>query len=152
MDRIWIMVANASRARVYERDPDSAKLTERSGFIHPQSRQKVGELQYDRAGHTEHGFGTSGRGSTQYEPPTDAHERERTKFARELAQFVEAAVLDHRCPGWMLFASSPFLGELKAQLGDAASKALIAAEPVDLTAWGERELARRVIDVLEAQF
>ena len=150
MDRIWIVVANASRARVYERDPDTAKLTERSDFIHPQSRQKVGELQYDRAGHTEHGFGTAGRGSAQYEPPTDAHTRERSKFAREVAQFLDAAVLEHRCPGWMLFASSPFLGELKAQLG-ASAKSLIAAEPRDLTSWSEAGLERRVIDVLEAQ-
>lgn len=152
MDRIWIVAANAARARVYERDPDTAELVETSVFIHPQSRQKIGELMHDRAGHVEHGFGTAGRGSAQYEPPQDAHAREREKFARELARFMEEACHDHRCPGWMLFASSPFLGELKARLGIAATRSLITAEPSDLTAWSPRELGRRVIDVIEAQF
>jgi len=152
MDRIWIVVANSARARVYERDPDTAELIETADFVHPQSRQKASALMSDRAGHTEHSYGTGGgRGGTQYEPPTDPHARERAKFARELGQFIERAVLEHRCPGWMLFASDPFLGELKAHLGGAGSKALIAAEPSDLTAWRARELARRVIDVLEAQ-
>ncbi len=152
MDRIWIVVANASRARVYERDPDTAALTERSDFVHLQSRAKGSELQHDRAGHSVHGFGTAGRGHTAYEPPTDLHTRERQKFARELAQWIEAAAHDRRCPGWMLFASSGLLGEIKALLGPAASRGLIKAEAADLTAWSERELARRVIDVLETTF
>ena len=151
MDRIWIVAANASRARVYERDPDTAELVEKNVFIHPQSRQKIGELMSDRAGHVEHGFGTAGRGSAQYEPPQDAHEREREKFARELARFMEDACHGHRCPGWMLFASNPFIGELKAQLGVAATRSLMAAEPSDLTAWSARDLSRRVIEVIEAK-
>ena len=55
-----------------------------------------------------------------------------------------------RCPGWILFASDPFLGELKATLGDAARKALLCAEPCDLTASDGRQLGLRATATLEA--
>ena len=44
----------------------------------------------------------------------------------------------------MLFASSPFLGELKAQLGTAAARLLTSTHDLDLTSVGLVELDQRV--------
>jgi protein required for attachment to host cells len=150
MDRIWVLVANASRARVYERDPLDARLVESADFVHPQSRQKGQAFEYDRAGHSEHGMGRGSLGRTDYEPPTDVHEREHAKFAHELAQQLGRAVAERRCPGLIVFASNPFFGELKAAFDAATRKALLAAFPSDLTAWERPVLGRRVTEVLEA--
>ena len=45
-----------------------------------------------------------------------------------------------------LFASSPFLGELKAQLSDAVNKRVRHALDSDLTAIGLSELEQRLLD------
>lgn len=45
-----------------------------------------------------------------------------------------------------LFASSPFLGELKAQLSDAVDKCLQLALDSDLTSFGLAEIEQRLRD------
>lgn len=149
MDRIWVLVANASRARLYERDPADAKLVETADFVHPQGRMKGQELARDRPGRTEHGMGND-LGRETFEPPTDVHDRERAKFAHELAQHLGRAVQERRCPGLIVFASNPFFGELKSALDAGTGKVLLAAYPSDLTAWERPELGRRVTEVLES--
>jgi hypothetical protein len=150
MDRIWIVTANAARARVFERDPRTAAIEETLSLAHPASRRRGAELETDRPGQVQRGYSATSRGSTQLEPPLSPHERERAKFAHELAGYLEAEVLAHRCPGWLLFASDPFFGDLKGQLGDAARHVLLGAEPHDLTAADRHDLERRATAMLEA--
>ncbi len=147
MDRTWIVVANASRARLCEYDPRDGSLTELEDFVHAPGRQKGSALATDRPGHTEKGQASV---RTSFEAHTEVHHKEREHFARELAQKLNDAVVDRRCPAVALIASNPFLGELKAQLGTAATKALVATEPTDLTQCDLRELTKRVVALLEA--
>jgi hypothetical protein len=51
---------------------------------------------------------------------------------------------------FVLFASSPFLGELKAVLDGELQRALRAAVDVDLTSYEHRDLEQRVADALKA--
>ena len=48
-----------------------------------------------------------------------------------------------------LFAASPFLGELKAQLGDATQRILAGTHDLDLTAVGPAEIGRRIAQALK---
>ncbi len=146
MDRTWIVVANAARARLCEYDPRDGSLTELGDFVHAAARQKGSELGTDRPGHAEKGQASL---RTSFEPHTELHHKEREHFARELAQHLDEAVVQGRCRAVALIASSPFLGELKAQLGTAASKAIVATAPTDLTHCDMRELGRRVTSILE---
>jgi protein required for attachment to host cells len=141
----WVLVANAARARCYERDPDNGAMRELQGFIHPASQLKGHDLGSDRPG-----LAHKGIASTQFAPPTDLHEKEHAQFARELSQFLEQAVLAHRFDRLTLLASNPFLGELKAQLGPGSLRALDAGIPLDLTAFGGRDLEHRVDKVVMA--
>lgn len=70
--------------------------------------------------------------------------KEHLSFARELAQYLEQEARQGRCESIALFASSPFLGELKAELGDATLRMLSTTADVDLTAVGPAELERRI--------
>lgn len=142
----WLLLANAARARLFERDPDNGALRELADFVHPASRSKGSALGHDRAGR-----GSKGLASTSFEPPTSLAEREQAHFAQQLAQHLEEAARAGRVPGWALIASNPFLGRLRAALGSAALGLLRAHVDRDLSAWQGRELEQRVTAALAPQ-
>jgi protein required for attachment to host cells len=141
----WVLLANAARARLFERDHDSGALRELAAFVHPDSRHKAGELQTDRAGQ-----GARGSARAHFEPPTSPHEREQQHFAEQLAEQLEDAARNDRMPGWALIASSPFLGRLRAALGHVAAARLTRYVDRDLTTCTGQELERRVSELLPA--
>lgn len=149
MDKEWILLANASRARLYRRETNKGLLTELEDFVHPGARQMDRDAAGDRAGHVETGHGESGRGSTQLESRTDFREKAHEQFARELANHIDAALLQHQCKSWVLIASNPFLGALKAHLSQNAKKALRSSVASDLSSFNGPDLMRRVNEALQ---
>ena len=141
----WVLLANASRARLFERDADNGAMREVAAFVHPASRVKGSTLGHDRPGHA-----AKGEASTNFEPTTPLKEREQQHFAQQLAGHLEAAALDGRMQRWMLFASSPFHGRLRAALGAAAAARLALHVDRDLSSWQGAELERRVAASLPA--
>ena len=139
-----VLVANAARARLFERDADNDAMRELASFVHPQARLKGQALGHDRPGQA-----MKGDARTAYEPHTDLHQKEHTEFARELAQRLEVMALAQRYPRLAILASNPFLGVLKAQLGAATQHLLQAAVPLDLTAFDGAELEHRVAEALQ---
>jgi len=141
-----VLVANAARARLFERDPENKAMREVASFVHPQSRLKGQALEHDRPGRAQKGS----TASTAFPPHTDPHQKEHAEFARDLAQRLDELALAHRYPRLAIFASSPFLGELNAQLGAATRKLLQASVVLDLTAFDDGELEHRVDQALRA--
>jgi protein required for attachment to host cells len=148
MQTNWIVLANASRARVCGRDPDSGRLDELADLVHPQSRQKGSALDSDRGGHAQQGHGGADRHGTTLDAREDPRHKAHAQFARELADYVERAITEGRCTGWTLMASDPFLGELKAHLGKGAQKALQRAVARDMTSFDGADLEQHVRDAL----
>lgn len=111
-------------------------------LVHPQSRLKGSELGDDRPGH---GVASGHGGGTAYPPRTDPHERERDRFAQELAQLLDRGVAEGRCAGLVLVAGDAFLGELKRHLGAQAAKAVLRTQSADYTALDEQALAARLL-------
>ncbi len=142
----WLVVANAARARVLEdRDePDGPThlFDHVADLVHPQSRQKGVALGDDRGGHAE--GGSPGPAGNTYAPRTDPRQRERDRFAREVARLLDSAVASQRCAGLILVASNPFLGQLKSHLGTQAIRAVLRTVDADYTQLGEAELAARL--------
>lgn len=139
----WVLVANAARARCFERDPQTSHLRELADFVHEQSRIKAGELGDDRPGQA-----IKGQASTRFEARTDEHEKQRVAFARELAAYLEEAALAHRYDRLALIASNPFLGELRSHQGDASRRCTITSQAVDLTELAGPELQARVTSAM----
>lgn len=73
--------------------------------------------------------------------------KEHQRFAREIAERLEAGLAAGEFSALWLFASSPFLGELKAQLSDAVDKRVQLALDSDLTSFGLAEIEQRLRDV-----
>lgn len=138
----WLVVANASRARILEEADDGRGYVHVADLVHPESQQKGVALARDRAGHVE---GTGhGLGSAEYLPRTDPRERERDHFAHEIAATLHEGVAGGRCAGLLLVCSNPFLGRLKGALSDLARKSVLRTVASDYTALTEAELAQRV--------
>lgn len=142
----WVLLANASRARLFERDHDNGALRELGDFVHPDSRLKSKALSRDRAGQ-----GAKGSARAHFEPAMSAQEREQHHFAEQLAHHLKEAAAAGQLVGWALIASSPFLGHLHAALGRAAAVRLTHRVDRDLTAFVGQELERRVTESLPAR-
>ena len=140
-----VLVANAGRARLFERDPENKAMRELASFVHPETRLKGVALGHDRPGKA-----NKGMASTAFPPHNDLHQKEHAEFARELGQRLEEVALKRHFPRVAVFASNPFLGELKAHLGAATQRLLQSAVPLDLTAYDDSELEHRVTDALTA--
>lgn len=142
MERLWYVVANAARARLIERTQGQDDWTEVADLVHPQSRQPAAALATDRPGHVE---GTGhGTGSAAYIPRTDPRQHEHERFARELAQRIDAGLAAGRCDGLVLIASTPFLGVLRRQLGEGASRRTRWTAAHDWTTLPKAELVAKL--------
>jgi protein required for attachment to host cells len=139
----WLVVANAARARVLEESGKAGVYATVSDMIHPQSRQRGGDLADDRPGHVP-GTAAHGTGSSAFDPHTSPREREHDRFARELAGALNDGVAAGRCAGLVLVASNPFLGHLKEHLHRQARQAVVRTVAADYTSLTERELAERL--------
>lgn len=139
----WIVVANASRARVLAEADEPGAYAHVADLVHPQSRQKGSELGSDRPGHAP-GVSAHGTGSTAYDPHQSPQAHEHERFAREVAKALDEGIAAGRCAGVVLVASNPFLGLVKQHLGERAHKLLLRTVAADYTTLGDRELAQRL--------
>ncbi len=144
MKRQWILLANASHARLLSRDSATDPLVALATLEHPESRLKASQLADDRPGHE---ATDNSSGGNRYEPRSDVRRKEHQRFAREIAHRLDAGLAAGEFNAVWLFASSPFLGELKAQLSDAVNKRVHLALDSDLTALGLAEIEQRLLDL-----
>lgn len=145
----WLVVANASQARVLEAAATAGPYQLLAELAHPESRKKGIELDNDRPGRAEgnvhsQGGGVHAPGGGLYEPRVDARKREHERFAQEVAAVLNAGVADGRCAGLVIVAADPFLGQLKAKLSERASEQVLRTLSKDYTSLSEPELAKRL--------
>ena len=144
MDKTWVVIADAQRARCFERHGAHHPMTELAGFVHPHP-SLIGLAEGgDLTGAAGKGHGNTGHAGTQFEPHTDAHAKARARFANELAVFINKGVSTQQCNSLVLIAPGPMLGEIKPFLSPAAHSILTRSVVSDLTHYTGLELARRV--------
>lgn len=136
----WTLIANATQARLLQKEP-GCPMVVLHAFHHPEGRLKTSELGDERPGRE---ASSQSYGGATFSAHTDAHRKEHQKFAHELAQYLEHAAQQGSFHKLELFASNPFLGEIKEQLGDATRRQLSATHAVDLTAVGLAEIEQRI--------
>lgn len=137
----WFVIANASSARIFSRDTATAPLIPVTILTHDKSRLHGSALESDRPG--SHANDNS-HGPNHFTLRTDARRKEHQRFAKEIAQRLDAGLKDGEFNALILFASNPFMGELTSQLSDAVSQRLKATLHNDLTHVGLAELDGRI--------
>ncbi len=148
MKKTWVLITDAEHARCFERNAADHTLKELTDFVHPHVSLQGQAGGGDLTGEAGKGHGRTGHAGTQFEPHTEAHAKERANFARELADYLNQGVAEHRCHALVLIATSPMLGELRSHLSREADIAVITSLASDLTHYNGRELEKRVSDAL----
>ena len=124
MAKTWIVVAENSRARLFTADSPIAPLQEVRTLDHPQSRSHSQDLTSDLPGRV---HDSAGQGRHAYVEDTMPKEHEGVMFAKEVADQLEKARLEHRIGKLYIIAGPEFLGRLRAELSDNLQR-LVAQE------------------------
>ncbi len=133
----WIVVANASHARLFERASLTEPLIEVTDWCYPESRMPASQTERSPLGHSE-------AGRAGLAPRADLKQQHRSAFAKTLAVYLHEAVLSHRVKALALFASNSFMGELMSHLDAAVQKTIVAKHVLDLTSLNVTELDKRL--------
>lgn len=137
----WIVVANASHARLYRRAGPDAPLISMAALEHPESRLRGSQLADDRPGRE---AVDGSPGGARFEPRADPRRKEHRHFAREIAERLDDVLAEDDLASLWVCASDPFLGELKGSLSDPVRHRLAVAASHDWTACDVAELEQRL--------
>lgn len=121
MSQYWVIAADSTEARLFERAKKFSPLVEQQDFLHPESRLRGADLEHDRQGKT---FSSHGYGQSDNQKPTDPKTREARDFARELADRLNKARARGEFQHLQIVAEPSFLGLLREQL-DAETRACV---------------------------
>ncbi|HFD78794.1 MAG TPA: host attachment protein [Gammaproteobacteria bacterium] len=113
MSRIWILVAESSRAKLYKADNRKAPLTEVEALVHPAGRLHEGDLVSDRPGSDPGTPGGQGQGRHVVDNKISAKQAEDIDFARYLARHLDQGRIDGAYDELVLIAPPAFLGLLR---------------------------------------
>lgn len=129
----WILVANASCARIYLNSGPKKGLVQLKELEHPKSRQKGMDLVSDRAGQAMVGHGTR---QTQEDPK----QYEARTFAQELARELNHGRATGQYERLILIAPPAFMGLLNEKLNGPTGQMVSDRYEKDYTKATPREL------------
>jgi protein required for attachment to host cells len=142
MEITWILVCDASRARLFQRLSALADWKLIEELEHPQSRAKNHDLVTDRGGRHQNNHGVTY--STAMEAHTQPKAAEAEHFARELAGRLERGLKEGFYSRLVLVAPPHFLGLLREALPHRVAGHVELSLAKDLTHIAPRELAARI--------
>jgi protein required for attachment to host cells len=133
----WILVANASKARLYANLGPKKGLQLLKEVEHPESRQKNAELVTDGAGHMQ----GSGNGHGARQPASEPKQNEARSFAQELARELNHGRTTNQFGRAILVAPPAFMGLLNGHLDGPTAQIVTDRFEKDYTKASEKELA-----------
>ena len=120
MSKTWVVVAESSRAKIYEinKNKSNTNLKELSGFTHSISRSHKQDLSAEHQKESRHSQLTSSLDSHK------SHERE--TFARSISQYLNSARNQGKFNKLILMSPPKFLGDLRKNLGHETNKYVVS--------------------------
>lgn len=149
----WVLVADASRARLFQYDGFGAAIKLLKEWTHDGSRLKNHDLLSDRPGRVmqSHGGPHPGHGShSGMEKAHSPKEVEHEHFARELQHELEHSLSVNAYGRLILVANPEFLGMLRHVASPQVLKHTVASLDKDYTTLGMTELEHRLAPILHA--
>jgi len=124
MEKTWIVVADASRARFFETIDDDT-LRELEDLVNPAGRQQDRDLRTDNQGRY-YGRGEQMQGHTAA-PHTDPVTHELQLFAQRICRHLEHGRTEHRYERLCIIAAPKVLGLIRQHL-DKTTRRLVTEE------------------------
>ena len=118
MSKTWVVVAESSRAKIFELDKRNAPLVEIQGFAHTPSRLHQKELTSDLPGRTP--------GRHKLVQQTTTKENACNEFARSIRNHLDTARSKGKFNKLIIMSPPSFLGRLRKQLGATINKCVIS--------------------------
>lgn len=141
MSAYWVVVANASRVRIFEADGHDTAMREIIDMAHPASRLHERDLVSDRGGHVLNST-TGGHGVYRDEA---ARQHEEDLFARQVCERLEQGRNEGSYHKLYLVAAPHFLGLLRKHMARSL-QALVREEVAkDLTVADEKVIRAQVL-------
>lgn len=142
---IWVVVADASRARIFSAENRNGNLKEEAGYVHPASRQKGVDLESDSNGRA---FDSGGQGRHAMGKESDFSEHEAKIFARELCSEIDRACQKDSFSKLYVIATPRFLGHVRAHMGAQAKKRLAGEVTKDVVNHASKDIRQQLPDFL----
>jgi protein required for attachment to host cells len=139
MQTIWIVTADASRARFLQVAGRDNTLTEVEDLVNPEGRLHNREINSDASGRFR-GNDRPGGHSSDDETRTTDHNSE--LFAKRIGAFLDKARTEHRFDKLYVVAAPKFLGLLRKELGKETEKLVLDELDKDLSWFNAREIER----------
>lgn len=133
MSTTWIMVANASHAKLFSNKGPNKGLELIKELEHPESREKAAELVSDRIGNY--------AGSGSYAQPTDPREHEAERFALQIAQELEQGRVNNAYEKLVVVTSAHFMGLLNNRISQQVKNRISESINKDYTHLPVKELS-----------
>jgi protein required for attachment to host cells len=142
MEATWILVADRSRARIFEEIRSPRALYEIEDFVNPLGRASDRELTTDAAGRSlSTGLRTRSHSTG---PGVGAATHEAERFSKEIADYLETARTDHRYDRlWVVAAPTSGKSIRSSRTGESAPRQPPGRSPLRLA--GESRLPRMVL-------
>ena len=137
MATTWILVANASQAKLYANTGPKKGLKLLKDLKHPESREKASDLVSDRPGQMH----SPGNGHRASQPKTDPKTNEARHFAQELAKELNHARSSGQVGRLILVAQPAFMGLINEKLDGQTASLVSDRFEKDYTKSSEKELA-----------
>jgi protein required for attachment to host cells len=145
---IWVLVADAARARLFEVEQPQQTLSPALGRELIGSNLPSREIASDRPGRT---FDSGGEGRHAKEPPTDPARHAQEKFARDVVRLLDEKSKSRAFDRLIIVAPPQFLGDLRAVMPRQLQTAIAAEVAKDLSKLPLHELQDHLREVLDDQ-
>ena len=145
--KTWILIADASRARILERVGARKRLHPvGNGGLETEIKPNR-ELISDRPGRA---ADRRGAGSHPMQSVDDWHRLEKERFAAELADRLSRAAVAGAYDKLVLIAPPRTIGDLRASLDESARQRVVAEICKDLTQLPDRELKEAIAELWQS--
>jgi protein required for attachment to host cells len=144
MDRQWVVVADAGRARALQQDTPDADLRQVEEWVDDRAHGRAAAFQADAHGRRGgEGRVAGGNATTSAQSGDDVENQHEEAFARRVAQALGAARRAGRYDTLRVAAAPAFLGKLRPRLEAEVGAGLVETLDKDLVHESPRELTQR---------
>ena len=139
MTTTWVLVANHGNAHLFETEGAGKGLRYVQNIPHPAGRLKNQDINADKPGRSQDSMKTGGRHAMgkEYSPK----EQEALRYAKHLAEILDAGRTSHRYAQVVLVAEPRLLGELRSALDPHTAALVSASHSKDLANLAEHDMA-----------
>ncbi len=141
MKHIYVLVADAARARVFVAEAPRGPLREVADLVEPGARQPAREINADAPGRT---YDSKGLGRHAMAERTDPKRVQAEAFARRIAEYLHDVHANEPSSGVVLVAAPELMGLLRKQLDQSLLNAVEREVSKNVTQLSVAEISERL--------